>query len=344
MSVDPNHLKKIQEAFGTRLKSAQSATALQTEFQALRLEEQRLWADPKNFITGTRLAQLNRYSDIIPIETTLFPSEAKQDPSLYFNANYLDAPKNPRFANFPVPIVAHQAPIPESFAAFWKAVLKTRALGIVMVTGLVENGRRKADPYWPQKEGETMALPGVGLVIKNCGEVDKEISQAKGLSKILISISKQQEQENQQQQGGGVAAEEFKTVLYRFHEWPDHGVPKDTASYHHLVNQVQERILSFNQQQQTNNTNNTGQKCPLFVHCSAGIGRTGTLIGTLIGDHMFRAGVFEPEKSPFEIVRWLKHSRVGSVQQSEQYMFMHSVLYQQMKSFLASLVSANQNK
>jgi protein tyrosine phosphatase len=317
-----NNLKFQQqqafENFEARLKSGDALTALKAEFQALQLEEQKLWRDTKSFVTGPKLAQLNRYSDIFPYEPTIFPAECKTDPRVYFNANLLGAASNPRFANFPVNFVAHQAPLPENYAAFWRAVYATKAIGIVMITGVIENGRRKADPYWPQKEGEEIKFENFGISVKNCGEFDKEISNSKGMSKTLISISEM----NQQQQP------DFKTILFRYNDWPDHGVPRDAVSYRHLIEKVQERIQSSLPSSSSSIPN-------LFVHCSAGIGRTGTLIGTLIGDHMFKNGVFDAARTPFEVVRWLKHQRVGSVQQSEQYLFLHTVLQQQMKDFLA---------
>ena len=53
---------------------------------------------------------------------------------------------------------------------------------------------------------------------------------------------------------------------YHFHAWPDHGVPADPGCVLNFLNKISD-------QQESNK--NAG---PVIVHCSAGIGRTGTFI------------------------------------------------------------------
>ena len=52
---------------------------------------------------------------------------------------------------------------------------------------------------------------------------------------------------------------------YHFTSWPDHGVPKFTTSLVSFVRRVQK-------------AHNKDGGVPLLVHCSAGVGRTGTFI------------------------------------------------------------------
>ncbi len=56
----------------------------------------------------------------------------------------------------------------------------------------------------------------------------------------------------------------FKTTQFHFTTWPDHGVP-DYAT----------PILGFHRRVQSQHKPSRG---PLLVHCSAGVGRTGTYI------------------------------------------------------------------
>ena len=60
-------------------------------------------------------------------------------------------------------------------------------------------------------------------------------------------------------------AEPLKVTQYHFTSWPDHGVPKFATS-----------LIAFIRRVQKGHNKNDGY--PLLVHCSAGVGRTGTFI------------------------------------------------------------------
>ena len=59
---------------------------------------------------------------------------------------------------------------------------------------------------------------------------------------------------------------------FHFKAWPDHGVPADPTTVLSFLKDVNDR-QSYHLQQ--NSSSNIG---PVVVHCSAGIGRTGTFI------------------------------------------------------------------
>ena len=60
---------------------------------------------------------------------------------------------------------------------------------------------------------------------------------------------------------------EWRTVThFHFKGWPDYGVPKDLNNLVGFIENVRSVLL-------TKNTN-----CPIVVHCSAGVGRSGTYI------------------------------------------------------------------
>ena len=62
----------------------------------------------------------------------------------------------------------------------------------------------------------------------------------------------------------GESGKPFKTTQFHFTTWPDHGVP-DYAT----------PILAFHRRVKSQHKPSRG---PLLVHCSAGVGRTGTYI------------------------------------------------------------------
>ena len=113
-----------------------------------------------------------------------------------------------------------------------------------MVTGVVESGYVKCYKYWPEA-GETFSLCRGSLTI-----VGREIED-KGHVVRHFDVSKN--------------GESRRVVQYHHTTWPDGGVPAST-----------EGLLSYLSDLEDWNTTSGGG--PIIVHCSAGIGRTGTLI------------------------------------------------------------------
>jgi hypothetical protein len=94
-----------------------------------------------------------------------------------------------------------------------------------------------------------------------------------------------------------------------FDAWPDHGVPRRTD---HVVKMLQ-AVRSW--------SNHPSQ--PWVVHCSAGIGRTGTFIAI---DHGLKLLRERGRCDVLEIIRRLRKDRGGMVQHAEQGEFVHRTL------------------
>ena len=84
---------------------------------------------------------------------------------------------------------------------------------------------------------------------------------------------------------------------YHFTSWPDYGVPKE--SYF---------LLSFIKRVQRDNSKELG--VTLLVHCSAGVGRTGTFI-TL--DAMLEKICSEDSVNVYEFVKEMRQRRIYMV-------------------------------
>lgn len=57
---------------------------------------------------------------------------------------------------------------------------------------------------------------------------------------------------------------------FHFKAWPDHGVPQDPGTVLGFLNDINSKLEELE--------NDGMQPGPMIVHCSAGIGRTGTFI------------------------------------------------------------------
>uniref|UniRef100_A0A8C5U3D7 protein-tyrosine-phosphatase n=1 Tax=Malurus cyaneus samueli TaxID=2593467 RepID=A0A8C5U3D7_9PASS len=89
------------------------------------------------------------------------------------------------------------------------------------------------------------------------------------------------------------AVEQFHYLL-----WPDHGVPRNPSQLLCLVEVVNKRVLEV-------------PAGPVLVHCSAGIGRTGTFIAL---DFLLKMGKAEGRVDVFHCVQQLREQRVSMVQ------------------------------
>uniref|UniRef100_A0A673G857 protein-tyrosine-phosphatase n=1 Tax=Sinocyclocheilus rhinocerous TaxID=307959 RepID=A0A673G857_9TELE len=185
----------------------------------------------------------NRYNNILPYDSTRVKLSYVDDDSCsdYINASYV--PGN----NFRREYIATQGPLPGTKDDFWKMVWEQNVHNIVMVTQCVEKGRVKCDHYWPFDQEP---LYYGDLVVQMQSESvlpEWTIREFKICNEEQLSYSR---------------------VVRQFHYtvWPDHGVPEITQSLIQFVRTVRDYI------------NRTPFSGATVVHCSAGVGRTGTFI------------------------------------------------------------------
>uniref|UniRef100_A0A673FQR8 Receptor-type tyrosine-protein phosphatase O-like n=1 Tax=Sinocyclocheilus rhinocerous TaxID=307959 RepID=A0A673FQR8_9TELE len=224
----------------------------------------------------------NRYTNILPYDFSRVKliSLHNDEGSDYINANYIPG------YNSTHEFIATQGPLPETRNDFWKMVLQQKSHIVVMLTQCNERRRVKCDHYWPFTE-EPVAY----------GEITVEMLSETDSPEWTVRNFRL-----------GYADETQDVLHFNYTSWPDHGVP--------TVNAI-ESILQFIQivRQQVSRT-----KGPIVVHCSAGVGRTGTFIAL---DRLMQHIQEHEYVDVLGLVSDMRSHRLSMVQTEEQYVFIH---------------------
>ncbi|XP_073427183.1 receptor-type tyrosine-protein phosphatase H isoform X1 [Dendrobates tinctorius] len=229
----------------------------------------------------------NRFTNVLPYDHSRVKLSVINGMSTsdYVNANYMPG------YNSTKEFIASQGPLPNTTADFWRMVWEHQVNTIVMLTNCMENGRVKCDHYWP-------------LDYTPCtyGDIAVTVTSETILSEWTIrdfSIRRDNEP--------GI-----KYVRhFHFTAWPDHGVPESTTSIIQFRNLVREH---------TDQHRSIG---PTVVHCSAGVGRTGTLIAI---DYLIQQIEKEQRVGVYGFVEKMRLNRNLMVQTEAQYIFLNKCI------------------
>ncbi|XP_025053138.1 tyrosine-protein phosphatase non-receptor type 1 isoform X2 [Alligator sinensis] len=185
-----------------------------------------------------------------------------------------------------------QGPLPNTCGHFWEMVWEQKSRGVVMLNRVMEKGSVKCAQYWPQKEEKEMLFEDTNLKLTLISEDIKSYYTVRQL-----------ELEN-------LTTQETREILhFHYTTWPDFGVPESPASFLNFLFKVRESgSLSL-------------EHGPVVVHCSAGIGRSGTfcLVDTCLL-------LMDKRKDPSsvdikQVLLEMRKYRMGLIQTADQLRF-----------------------
>ncbi|XP_026056589.1 receptor-type tyrosine-protein phosphatase H-like [Carassius auratus] len=229
----------------------------------------------------------NRFSNVLAYDSSRVHLTTKDEgDSDYINANYM-----PGYGNASRQYIAAQGPLPSTVNDFWRMVWEKRSQAIVMVTNCTESGKVKCEQYWPLDY--TPCLYGNLLVT-----VKLEDKFPNWTLREFIIKNKE--------------TSETRTVRhFHFTAWPDHGVPAGTEELIQFRGLIRQHIES------------SYSAGPTTVHCSAGVGRTGTLIAL---DVLLQQLHKEKAVGIAAFVQQMRLCRPLMVQTESQYVFLHQCI------------------
>uniref|UniRef100_A0A8P0NPD2 Receptor-type tyrosine-protein phosphatase H n=1 Tax=Canis lupus familiaris TaxID=9615 RepID=A0A8P0NPD2_CANLF len=229
----------------------------------------------------------NRYRNVLPYDWSRVSLKPLQDEpgSDYINASFMPGLENPQ------EFIAAQGPLPQTVGDFWRLVWEQQSHTLVMLTNCVESGQVKCEHYWP-------------LDTKPCtyGHLQVTLEGEEVLENWTVRDLKLWHMQEQKM---------LHIRQFHYMTWPDHSVPYSP-----------DPILAFWKmlRQWLDQTVGGG---PPIIHCSAGVGRTGTLIAL---DVLLRQLERDRCVRPFNYVRKMRESRPLMVQTEAQYVFLHQCI------------------
>nr|VZI15271.1 unnamed protein product [Spirometra erinaceieuropaei] len=185
-----------------------------------------------------------------------------QSPSDYVNASLipgvcpLSSVRVAEANTLPKAYIAAQAPVQQTAVLFWQMIWDNDVRLVVMLTRAFENSKEKCYPYWP-----------VSKQLDDQGDISEKTigpfcirlqSQENGISytrRILVIINKDEDK---------IAPR--RVIQLHMTAWTDFSAPRKDDFYAFMSEywDIQKKLEDA--------------ASPIVVHCSAGVGRTGTFI------------------------------------------------------------------
>ncbi|CAD6191262.1 unnamed protein product [Caenorhabditis auriculariae] len=286
-------MKSLEEVMQEFLEEEKfmTATDYMRRFYQIRVEQEKLRSEPE-FSCDSACSHLhyarNRYRDILPYDhNRVTIQKGDENPDGYMNASFIQVPGGE------TKFIAAQAPLPATLDEWWKMIDEHQVYVIVILCKLVEMNKIKCERYWPA-EVETSEIFGDY-------EITLEKEQTFEDDEYLLRVLTMRNLETD-------GVREIHQLHYR--EWPDHGCPSGEKQ---LLNMVEEMVALHER---------TSATSPILVHCSAGVGRTGTIIAVNHIRERMKAAKLDPVDL-YQLVLTLRRQRASMVQTQDQFQFVH---------------------
>ncbi|XP_039713096.1 LOW QUALITY PROTEIN: receptor-type tyrosine-protein phosphatase H [Pteropus medius] len=235
----------------------------------------------------------NRYRNVLPYDWSHVPLKSLhgEPGSNYINASFVPGLWSPQ------EFIAAQGPLPQMVGDFWHLVWEQQSHSLVMLTNCVELGRVKCEYYRP-------------LDAQPCTH-----------RHLQVTLEGEQVMEDWTVRDPKLWHTHEQRILHvrQFHSvaWPDYGMPHSPdplLAFWKVLRQWLDR---------------TPRGGPPSVHCSSGVGRTGTFIAL---DVLLWQLENEGLMGPFSYVRKMWESRPMMVQTEAQYVFLHQCILRFLQS------------
>jgi len=225
----------------------------------------------------------NRYRDVYPFDHSRVPLKSVSSTD-YINASLVDVPEVERR------YILTQGPLGNTVDHFWSMVWEQNSKAVIMLNRLIEKGTLKCHQYWPPNVGECFECSDSGFSVKN-----ESCVPGPDYNLTTLHISNKE-------------GESRSVLHFQYTTWPDFGVPSSPDTFLEFLGAVRD--------------SGSLENCvgPAVIHCSAGIGRSGSFI--LVDSCLLRAEKDGPNSVNIrQTLLHMRTFRLGLIQTEDQLKF-----------------------
>uniref|UniRef100_A0AAG5D766 protein-tyrosine-phosphatase n=1 Tax=Anopheles atroparvus TaxID=41427 RepID=A0AAG5D766_ANOAO len=239
--------------------------------------------------------RLNRYRDVLPYDHSRVA--LKRGESDYINANLVKMERAGR------KYILCQGPLPLTVGHFWLMVWEHDSRAILMLNKLIEQTTVKCHQYWPSKIGEKHRLELTGV---NLSVVYLKCVEYKNFCRRTFRLTDTE------------SGKSREVIQFHYMTWPDFGIPSSPVAF-----------LQFLKEVRGSGTLDSDVGPPI-IHCSAGIGRSGTfcLVDCCL---VLIDKEGEDRVSVQDVLLELRQYRMGLIQTPDQLYFSYQAIIEGMK-------------
>ncbi|XP_018403477.1 PREDICTED: tyrosine-protein phosphatase non-receptor type 1 isoform X2 [Cyphomyrmex costatus] len=234
---------------------------------------------------------LNRYRDVAPYDHTRII--LKRGVCDYIHANLIRVDHAER------QYILTQGPLPNTVSHFWLMVWEQNSRAVLMLNKIIEKNQIKCHQYFPFDDvNSTLTFDDVSIKV--------EYISKKELSDYITRTLRITDLENNDSR---------EILHFHYTTWPDFGVPQRPTAFLRFLADIR-KSGALDQ--------NVG---PPVVHCSAGIGRSGTLClvdACLVLIEKYGLNALNVRNELLE----MRRSRMGLIQTPEQLCFSYAAIIQ----------------
>lgn len=207
--------------------------------------------------------------------------------------------------------IACQGPTKETVVDFIRMLKLYNIKLVICACNEYEGQKLKCHRYWTDKMNQNYNFYKNYYVSLKCEPIELDGCI---IRELVVRYNNNNSSSNNDQN----IIHEYEFTQFHFTNWPDHGVPDNIEPIMNILKEVRLRMFQ---------NNNESEECvPLSseymaVHCSAGCGRTGTIIAIDQVWTLIEENKLESDFNLFKIAKALREQRIAMIQTFSQYQF-----------------------